>query len=287
MKKNRCFKAYVLLLVFAILFLYGGVTALILVPGEPRAAIPSLALAAVLFVAWWKRRQKERAKGAGGAADPQPAGVRAEPVAAKPYKDVFAEMVELRREQEQRALDEQREQLRAHPEQARTVLGDESRPEELRALAKELLTDQVVRESAGQPDKACVFFRDSALPADIRLAAAGQIEDESVLLPLYDAAEDKELRAGLIGLIKEEADLVALIEKEPDKALRVAAEKRVKDPELRKAYCGRDGAHEYKLIDSGRERTDGTSHIYYDEYELYECVYCGHRYKEYTDSWHD
>ena len=223
MKKNRRFKAYVLLLVFAILFLYGGVTALILVPGEPRAAIPSLALAAVFFVAWWKRRQKERAGSAGGAADPQPAGVRAEPAGARPDEDVITELAELEREQKQVLLNEQREQLRAHPEQARTVLEDESRPEELRALAKELLTDQVIRESAGQPDK----------------------------------------------------------------ALRVAAEKRVKDPELRKTYCGRDGAHEYKLIDSGRERTDGTSHIYYDEYELYECVYCGHRYKEYTDSWHD
>ena len=287
MKKNRRFKAYVLLLVFAILFLYGGVTALILVPGEPRAAIPSLALAAVFFVAWWKRKQKKRAEGAGEAADPQPAGVRPEPVAARPYEDVITELAELEREQKQVLLNEQCEQLRAHPEQARTVLEDESRPVELRALAKELLTDRVVRESAGQPDKACAFFRDSALPADIRLAAAGQIEDESALLSLYDAAEDKELRAGLIDLIKEEADLVALIEKEPDKALRVAAEKRVKDPERRKTYCGRDGAHEYKLIDSGRERTDGTSHIYYDEYELYECVYCGHRYKEYTDSWHD
>ena len=287
MKKNRRFKTYVLLLVFAILFLYGGVTALILVPGEPRAAIPSLALAAVFFVAWWKRRQKERAGSAGGAADPQPAGVRAEPAGARPDEDVFAEMVELRREQEQRALDEQREHLRAHPEQARTVLGDESRPEELRALAKELLTDQVIRESAGQPEKACAFFRDSTLPADIRLAAAGQIEDERLLLSLYDAEEDKELRAGLIGLIKEEADLTALIEKEPDKTLRVAAEKRVKDPERRKAYCLRDGAHEYRLIGSGHDRTDGTSHIYYDEYDLYECVYCGEQHKEYTDSWHD
>ena len=287
MKRNRRFKAYVLLLVFAILFLYGGVMALILVPGEPRAAIPSLVLGAVFFAAWWKRRQKERAGDAKEEAEPQPAGVRPEPVAARPYDEVFAEMVELRREQEQRALNEQLEQLRAHPEQARSVLGEESRPEELRALAKELLTEQVVRESAGQPDKACAFFRDSKLPVDVRLAAAGQIEDESILLSLYDAEEDKELRAGLIGLIKEETDLIALIEKEPDKALRVEAEKRVKDPERRRAYCLRDGAHEYKLIGSGHDRTDGTSHIYYDEYDLYECVYCGERHKEYTDSWHD
>ena len=287
MKKKSKSKAAVLLLVFAILFLYGGVMALILVPGEPQAAIPSLVLAVAFFVAWWKRRQKARGGSEGEADDPKPTGVRSEPAAAGPYEDVVTEMAELRREQEQRLLNEQREQLRAHPEQARTVLEDERQPEELRALAKGLLTDQVVRESSGQADKACAFFRDSALPADVRLAAAGQIEDESILLSLYDAAEDKELRTGLIGLIKKESDLIELIDKDPDKALRVAAEKRVKDPERRKTYCGRDGAHEYKLIDSGRERTDGTSHIYYDEYELYECVYCGHRYKEYTDSWHD
>lgn len=286
MKKSKS-KAGVLLMVFAILFLYGGVMALILVPGEPRAAIPSLVIAAVFFVAWWKRRQKEKTASTSEETDPQPALARPDPVAARPYDEVFAEMVELRREQEQRALNEQCGQLRAHPEQARSVLGDENRPEELRALAKELLTEQVIRESAGQPEKACAFFRDSTLPADIRLAAAGQIEDERLLLSLYDAEEDKELRAGLIGLIKEEADLTALIEKEPDKALRVAAEKRVKDPERRKAYCLRDGAHEYRLIGSGRERTDGTSHIYYDEYDLYECVYCGEQHKEYTDSWHD
>ena len=287
MKKKSKSGAGILLMVFAILFLYGGVMALILVPGEPQAAVPSLVLAAVFFAAWWKRRQKERAGNTGEAADPKPESAPPEPAAARPYEEVVTETAELRREQEQRFLNEQREQLLAHPEQARAVLEDESRPEELHALAKKLLTDEAVRESIGQPDKACAFFRDSTLPADVRLAAAGQIEDESVLLPLYDAVEDKELRAGLIGLIKKESDLAALIEKEPDKALRVAAEKRVKDPERRRAYCLRDGAHEYKLIDSGRERTDGTSHIYYDEYELYECVYCGHRYREYTDSWHD
>ena len=287
MKKKSRFRAGVLLMVFAILFLYGGVTALILVPGEPRAAIPSLVLAAVFFVAWWKRRQKERAENAGEAADPQPAGIRSEPLAARPYDEVFTEKVELRRDQEQRALNEQRKQLLAHPEQARSVLGDESRPEELRAQAKEMLANQIVRESVGQPEKARAFFRDSTLPAEIRLAAAGQIEEESVLLSLYDAAENKELRMGLIGLIKEEANLITLIEEEPDKALRIAAEKRVKDPERRRAYCLRDGAHEYKLIDSGRERTEGTSHIYYDEYDLYECVYCGDRHIEYIESWHD
>ena len=63
--------------------------------------------------------------------------------------------------------------------------------------------------------------------------------------------------------------------------------KRVKDPELRRMYCERDGAHEYEYAGDEVDSTTGTSHIYYYEYAVYRCRYCGRSYREETGSWHD
>jgi hypothetical protein len=88
-------------------------------------------------------------------------------------------------------------------------------------------------------------------------------------------------------MVRDESILAVLIELEPDKTIRLAAERRVTDPIRRRAYCERDGAHEDEFLERTVESTAGTSHIYYYEYAVYRCRYCGRRYREETDSWHD
>ena len=177
--------------------------------------------------------------------------------------------------------------LREQPERARELCADGTMPEKVRAMAEQALIRSVKEAGAGQPEKAAAFCRDRTLPLEARLAALGEIDDQAVLRALYDPDDGIGFREKLVCRISEEDALAEIIEKEPQKPLRVAMEQRVKDPERRRAYCGRDGTHAFRYVESSYESTEGTSHIYYDGYDIYRCVYCGLTTREYTRSWHD
>lgn len=177
--------------------------------------------------------------------------------------------------------------LREYPEEAPGIWADESMPENVRAMAKKAFIGKVKRDSAADPEAAAAFCRDRTLPLEARLAALGEIDGQPALLALYDPEDQGRFREALICRITEENALAEIIEKEPLQSLRLAAEKRVKDPERRREYCRRDGAHDFVYVESSHDSTEGTSHIYYDEYDIYRCKYCGCTTKEYTRSWHD
>ena len=83
-----------------------------------------------------------------------------------------------------------------------------------------------------------------------------------------------------IKTITDEAALTEIIEREPNKGIRLNAENRVTDPEKRKLYCERDGAHLWKRADSWWEAY-GDWHY---EHIRYRCVYCGHEYVDEGES---
>ena len=177
--------------------------------------------------------------------------------------------------------------LEKFPEQARDLCGDADLPEELRSIAKDELAKQVEHAGAGHPEQAAAFCRDAGLPMEARLTAVEQITDPALLRSVYESVGELPLKETILRRIQDESVLADIIGQEPDKGLRLLAEKRVTDPVLRRTYCEQDGAHDYEFLNTETESTMGTSHIYYYEYSVYRCRYCGRQYREESGSWHD
>ena len=166
--------------------------------------------------------------------------------------------------------------LQDHPELARDLVEDWTLPQPKRDYAVKFLTDQVKRQVESEPGAAMGLFRDRTLPPQARLAALDHVSAQEDLYALYDPEDDKDLRGQVAARITDETALMEIIEREPDKGIRLNAENRVTDPEKRKHYCARDGAHLWRKADSWWEAY-GDWHY---EHIRYRCLYCG---REYVD----
>ena len=173
-----------------------------------------------------------------------------------------------------------RKLLKDHPELARDLVGDWTLPQPKRDYAVKFLTEQVEQRIESEPGAAMDLFRDRTLPPKARLAALDHVSDQADLYALYDLEDDKDLRKAVVKRITDEAALTEIIEREPNKGIRLNAENRVSDPEKRKLYCERDGAHLWKRADSWWEAY-GDWHY---EHIRYRCVYCGHEYVDEGES---
>ncbi len=173
-----------------------------------------------------------------------------------------------------------RKLLKDHPELARDLVGDWTLPQPKRDYAVKFLTEQVEQRIESEPGAAMDLFRDRTLPPKARLAALNHVSDQADLYALYDLDDDNDLRKAVVKRITDEAALTEIIEREPNKGIRLNAENRVTDPEKRKLYCERDGAHLWKRADSWWEAY-GDWHY---EHIRYRCVYCGHEYVDEGES---
>ncbi len=160
--------------------------------------------------------------------------------------------------------------LKVCPELAGSLYGDPTLTPARRDMAERALVAQTEQRLLDQPQTATALFLDRTLPDKARLAALARVPQED-LPSVYDPREPEAMRRKVVDRITDEAALAAVVEREPNKDVRLSAETRIKDPEKRKAYCRRDGAHAWVEVDS-RWESYGDWHY---EYITYRCPYCG------------
>ena len=169
--------------------------------------------------------------------------------------------------------------LNVYPELARSLYEDPTLTQAKRDMVERALVEQTEQRVADQPQTAVALFMDQTLPDKARLAALAGMPEED-LPSVYDPQASEDLRRKVVDRITDEAILAAIIEREPSKKVRLSAEKRIKDPEKRKLYCQRDGAHVWMEVDS---RWESTGDWHY-EYITYRCPYCGAQYVDEGES---
>ncbi len=179
--------------------------------------------------------------------------------------------------------EEVRQQIAARPETARALAADGSLPSQARTTALELLVQQTEARIAAQPEAAKQLASDRSLPEEARLAAASRIRLSEELFSLYDPQDAKAVRRKLIESIQDQTLLAQIAELEPERDLRLRAELRVTDPDKRRAYCQRDGAHDWVETDRHWELYGETHH----EVITSRCRYCGRKLVTEGDSFKD
>lgn len=167
--------------------------------------------------------------------------------------------------------EEVRQQIAARPEAARAFAADSSLPSQARTTALELLVQQTEARIAAQPEAAKELVSDRSLPEAARLAAVSRIRLSEELFSLYDPQDAEAVRRRLIESIQDQRLLAQIAELEPERDLRLRAELRVTDPDKRRAYCQRDGAHDWVEISRHWELYGDTHH----EVITSRCRYCG------------
>ena len=168
-----------------------------------------------------------------------------------------------------------------HRPKKRQVAGYQQRMDQARDLAVECIADADVLRRVAKADGLSVAWTAlRKLLKDHPELARDLVGDWTLPQPKRDYA---------VKFLTEQVE--QRIESEPGAAMdlfrdrtlpgiRLNAENRVTDPEKRKLYCERDGAHLWKRADSWWEAY-GDWHY---EHIRYRCVYCGHEYVDEGES---